>query len=222
MGATKKQLLKTVASRVTKGGVKSIPFVGGILEEAIFGVMDAESARKESAKVQRALHSLQGSVGAQAQTLEALITLARDEAELNHEARQAIDQILATMSSADADEEVAEVLDRVVTRHGIDLSALSGDADAFERELAKELRPEVVTRASLIGKLSETSHADIDALVATLGAYGIPDKSSNRKSRAAKLVEWAQRPDGEGIAEVVFVARELDLKGFQKAIPDPR
>ena len=222
MEDTKKQLLKTLAARVAKGGAKSIPIIGGVLEEAIFGVMDAESARRESAKLHCTLQSIQNSVDAQTQTLEQLLGLARDQAELDQTVKQAIDQVLRRTSSADGEDELAADLDRVAARHEIDLSSFGSDAEAAEQGLQEQLRPQVMNRASLIRKLSELSHGDIDVLVASLGAYGIPSKSSNRKSRAAKLVEWAQRPDGDGLAEVILAARELEISGFEKAIPDPQ
>lgn len=222
MEDTKKQLLKTIANRLAKGGIKSIPIAGGILEEAIFGVMDVESARRESAKLQFTLQKIQGSVEEQTQSLDALLRIARDQADLNLDARDAVDQVLRKISATDTEEQITTVLEAVVARQNIDLSTVPNDVDTVQQAIENKLRPETVTRAALIKKLAALSHGDIDVLVATLGAYGIPEKSSNRKSRAAKLVEWAQRPDGNGIAEIIFAARTLDLPGFHKAIPDPQ
>jgi len=220
MEDNKKQLLKTIANRLAKGGVKSIPIAGGILEEAIFGVMDAESARRESAKLQFTLQKLQGSVEEQTQSLDALLKIARDQADLNRDARDAVDQMLRKISSTGTEEQIATILEAVVNRQGIDISAVPNDVDALQQEIENKLRPEMLTRAAMIKKLTKLRQAEIDALVATLGAYGIPAKS--KMARASELVNWAQRPDGNGIAEIIFAARALDLQGFHKAIPDPQ
>jgi len=217
----KRRLVRTFACRIAKGTVKSIPVIGAILEEAIFGVMEAESARKESLKLQLALQRLQQLPSPQEQSPAGLIKAVQDEARLNQKAKDAVDSVLKSISGDDADKQVAAILDQVIARYEVNLASLDNNPGVLLRELEEKLSPEVVSRGSLITRLAALSHADIDALVATLGAYGIPDRSVHRKSRAAKLVEWTQRCDGQGIGEIIAAARTLELQGFEKAIPSP-
>ena len=212
-----KRFLKTFAAKVAKGGVKSLPIVGGVLEEAIFGVMDAEDARKEAAKLQFALMRLEQSVDAQDQSLKELLQLAKAQAKLSPQTERIID----AMSTEEGLSDMVEVIDRVVEKHDIDATTFEDNPDQLNDVLTEQLRPETVSRVKLLGKLAEVSHADLTMLVAALNAGdAVPTQPQNRKTRASQLVEWAYEYDM--LPELIFAARSYDFKGFSRAIPDPQ
>jgi hypothetical protein len=215
----KKQFLKTVAAKVAKGGIKSLPVVGGVLEEAVFGVMDAASAHKEAAKLQAALQQIQTGVDAQNQTLAELLQLAKEQSEFAPETQQFIDD----MSGEDALDDMVEVIDAVVTRHKVDVADFDGDPGGFSDELAKLLSPEVVDRVEVLNRLQNLRHAELSLIVAALD-YGhiVPGKEESLAARAAMLVDWSTGRDGKGLATLIFTARELGVDGFRRAIPDPQ
>lgn len=212
-----KRFLKTFVEKVAKGGVKSLPIVGGMLEEAIFGVMDAEDARKEAARLQFALMRLQQSVDAQNRSVKELLQLAKAQAELSPQTERIIDE----MSTEEGLSDMVEIIDRVVEKHHIDATTFEDNPDQLNDVLTEQLRPEIVTRVTLIGKLAEVSHADLTMLVAALNAGdAVSTPPQNRKTRASTLVQWAA--DYDVLPELIFAARSYDFKGFSRAIPDPQ
>ena len=84
----------------------------------------------------------------------------------------------------------------------------------------KESDKSPLARAAIIKKLTELSHGQIEALIATLGAEGIPDSTANKHTRAAKLVKWAERAEGKGISEIAFAARALGYPSFESPNSD--
>ena len=72
-----------------------------------------------------------------------------------------------------------------------------------------------LARASIIKKLTELSHGQIEAVIATLNADGIPEATANNPTRAAKLVKWAEQAGGEGIEDIVSAARALGYQNFE-------
>lgn len=96
--AVSKNFLKHVA----KGGVKSIPMVGGLIDEMIFGTLEGEAAEKEAAKAHDGLKTILTESHAQSATLAELLAKQRDTVVFSGQTRAILDSVVEALRDIDA------------------------------------------------------------------------------------------------------------------------
>ena len=137
------------------------------------------------------------------------------------EVAQLIQQrIQLNMKAPESGEELSERRRSQASSSHDEIQKTSPTEEALGESISKLPAPESsgklhLARASIIKKLTELSHGQLEALIATLNADGIPDATANKHTRAAKLIKWAEQAGGEGIADIVFAARALGYQNFE-------
>lgn len=127
-------LAKIFLGRLARGGVKSIPIAGSIIEEAIFGTLDEKAAKEETAKLHIALAEIQRSVGdVQSITLAEVLEMLTAQAEFTTKTQENIEDLILAVrdeASVAVSEKTTQLIGRFLDRHGHQLDDSVGDLDA--------------------------------------------------------------------------------------------
>src|ERR1035441_4726914 len=99
--------------RVGKGVAKSVPMVGGFLEEVIFGVMEESRRRSESATLRDALGKIDSQMKIQTMTLEYVLQVVSKSAELPSELQSRLTPLIDSLRSGTLPPSLGGELERV-------------------------------------------------------------------------------------------------------------
>ncbi len=223
-------ITRNFVKHLLKGSVKSLPVLGGVLEETIFGTLEGEAAAEEAEKLRGALADIQQSLEVQSLALSQVVLQLESQTEFREEFRSVLHELAQASPGADG-ATVSRELERSVTlfleRHGetpdrdaADAADLDGmmvrladtvGKNVVVRAAPQDAQPEEISRATLIKGLSGLLPDDLDAIIGSIASadqYVAPGAGTKR--RAIDLVRWAESPGGPGLGTVCRTALELD------------
>lgn len=235
VGNTRKE--KAVAKRflrhLVKGGIKSIPVVGGLLEEVIFGTLDAEEAAEEATKLNNALGDIYQKMEGQSIVLNDVLSSLQSESNLRENIRYLVGGLRGFLVSGKQEsisQEVERAVQNLLIRHGevVDY-AIGGKLDeldgVIERLTEALSRVETgakgkgtekgiaVSRVVLIKGLNRVHSDDLDQLI-----LSFPDASAyvaevaSKKRRVIDFVRWGETDGKVGLEAIYSRAIELGIK----------
>ncbi len=146
---------KNFLKHLAKGGVNSIPLVGGLIAEMIFGTLEGEAAAEEAAKLRRSLADIQRSLEGQSATLEEVLARLNAVATFKEEISTQINQLPSTVRDVDAmsvSKEMEQSVERLLQRHGTRLEDATGDLEELVRRLedaASRIQPKAPEVAAI-------------------------------------------------------------------------
>ena len=133
MASEKKPLItKNFLKSLAKGGTKSIPLVGGLIEEMIFGTLEGEAAAREAAKLAGALASIRDSLKGDDANTRVVLERLKDSAQLGIELNGKLDLLLNSMSDevAETPADVEDAVNALLGPYTDRLNDVVGNAEA--------------------------------------------------------------------------------------------
>ena len=207
---------KNFLKHLTKGGIKIIPIFGGLLEEMIFGTLEADSAAKEVEKLWRTIEAVQEKYEEQSVEVSDLITEIREGTSLGAEAESKLDELQSAMFEANlvpANIEIA--LEKFLRFHERRMVDIVNDLEAVVTQLAYsassslEKLPNNTSRIEAINTLANLTNPDLAILITATGAAAYIAEKSSTREQASELVRWAESETGPGIDGVMNTARRV-------------
>src|SRR5579871_3029733 len=121
-----------------KGVTKSIPVVGGLLEEAIFGTMQAEQAAQEAEKLKTALISIQGQLQAQDTDLGDVLNRLEQQVAFADQTRDFMRALQAFLTDQQhgLPAQLDQAFDRLIQRYAGSQIAASSDTNHIQQQIA--------------------------------------------------------------------------------------
>lgn len=220
--STKSRGVKNFLKHLAKGGVKSIPFVGGVVEEGIFGTLEANKAAEESDKLWAALDQIQSSLDQQTGTMSEVAQRLKQQQTLSAETRAMIGEMANELDDVDAaaiSPEIEGAVEGFLARHGASVEEAATNIEEVGQRLEKAVdrlsvirvdEKETLSRPQLIKRLSGLALPDMQQLLASIdGASSRVTHSVPVATQVFELVRWAESTTGPGLDSVIRTAREL-------------
>ncbi len=212
---------------LAKGGIKIIPIFGGLLEEMIFGTLDAKTAGEEVKKLRKVIETIQEKSEAQSTEVSGLIVEIREGAALGTEARDKLDELRSAMFDPRLiSVAITSAIERFLQNHEKRIEDVAGDLEAVVDQLvgagaALKTLPENSDRIDLLNQLAKLANSDLKMLITALEASAyVADKSSGRE-QASELLIWAESSAGPGIDKIAETARRV-IPNFHLGLPQKR
>ena len=113
-------IARILLKRLARGGTKSVPLVGSLLDEIVFGTLDEAAAAREAPKVANALAEAQQKLEGQSATLDEVLAAVRSHASLQDDTRRLIEQLATVLrdDQSPVPEVVEQAVERLVQRYG--------------------------------------------------------------------------------------------------------
>ena len=234
MSDEKKPLVRRIfVSRLLKGGVKSLPWLGGVIEEMIWGTLDDEAAEAEAKWIRGVLSEIAEDVAEQEITSKDVLSRVRESKDIAEKTREKIDQLIEALDRPEQalPSEVERAIDGLLNKHAGRLQAATGDLEGLVARIEEALEKvpatppgsgQVVTgtgkevdRLELIEALTGLTEGQLSLVVQAIkGAARNVTGKANVNDRVAELVGWAESGTGPGLAEVYRVACKV-IPNFQ-------
>ena len=126
---------RSILWHLLRGVIKSVPIAGNLLFELLIGPLDDKSQAEQKAKLQEALHKLQG----QTKTLEEVVLFVKEQVNISQENVTKLDGLISVISSAhQGNENDHPFLPEV--RQAFQSSVERAPLNAYLGELAIDLR----------------------------------------------------------------------------------
>ncbi len=204
-------LQRNILLHLAKGLTKSLPLVGGVLEETIFDTMKDEQAAQEAEKLKTALASIQGQLHSQDTDMGDVLKRLEQQGIFTNETLASI-QSLANFLNDDQNglpAKLDEALERLVQRHiGAQATGME-DANQVQKQIeaavtfAPASGPATaqsglsVDRDAFLDALAQLADIDIDKIILRLpGARGHVAVRVPVEERVIQLVTWAESVGG--------------------------
>jgi hypothetical protein len=131
------QQQQTMRLHLMKGVTKSVPFVGGLLEEATFGTMQSEQAAQEAEKLKTALVSIQGQLQAQDTDLGDVLNRLEQQAAFRDETQALLRSLQAflTDDKHGLSAQLDQAFDRLIQRYAGSQTAATADAGRVQQQI---------------------------------------------------------------------------------------
>lgn len=172
---------------LAKGGLKIVPFVGGLLEEVVFGTLDRNEAQKESLKVKECLTKIQLDLDTNKLTMSKIFEETKSVLKDHPTIISEIDLLKTAIENEDSiviPEKVVKITENFLVRPTVFISYSSNDK-AFVRKLVDDLRSsnvelwfdeqELKVGDSIVGKISDTLK-EIDYMILVLSEHSVESK----------------------------------------------
>lgn len=215
MTESKIAITENFLKHLAKGGVKIIPIFGGLLEEMIFGTLDAKSAAEEVKKLQEAISTIQEQSHLNSAEVFELTARIRQETSLRAEAEGKLEELTSAIQATGAISlAITQALERLLLQYEMRLEDIVGDLEAGVDRLADAIAvpresAEYSGHIALLTRLARLNPADINLLIAAMGASKHVAGRASVREKASELFEWADSSTGPGLDALDETARQV-------------
>ena len=191
MPETKRTIVtKAFLTHLARGGVKTIPAVGALIDEMIFGTLSEIDALEEAARVADALAEIQSGVEGQAVTLVGVLERLNTQAALNEKTAAQIEELISVVRDVETvtpSTGLEHSVERLLQHHGQRLEDTSDDlgamvtrlehvvqqmlgVSAVRQEPGTQRSSEMVNRISLINALNALDPVSLNTVIEAMDA----------------------------------------------------
>ena len=214
-------IAKSFLRHLARGGAKTIPIAGGLIEQMIFGTGDEVTAKQETEKLNNTLADIQKGIEGQSVGVSEVVERLKAEADFREETTAKIDELIAAIGDveeAQISDEMEESMERFFQRHGqrVEDAVENLDAmlDRLEDILTHTQTPQVATavegvdRVLLLLALNKLDPVSLSFLIVALDASRHVSQVAASQQRVSELVQWAEGV-GPGLDKVYGTATKV-------------
>ena len=210
-----------------RGGVKSIPLLGALAEEMIFGTLDEVDAKEQAAKLNAALAEIQSSTDAQSMATTEVLQRVIDQQSLNTNIIAMLGELQIAIRDGEAatiSERLQQSVNALFLHHQQRLDDTVANVERLVEVLEDHLSstlvsptgsvtltPPALDRLSLIKGITSMDPVNLNKLILALSASGIVSESVSAQQRALELIRYVEGTAGPGIPELCRIAVEFGI-----------
>jgi len=212
-------ITRNFVSHLVRGGVKSIPLAGALVDEMIFGTLDGEERAVESEKLANTLAAIQKRQEVQSDSIGQLLSIVASEAGFKDQIREDVRALTATVDdpiSAPPSAIVETSVARLLSRHNVSVQEAEQHPQAAFEKLEQVTRnvgeSHEMDRARFVGWLYRLLDEDLNSILYGIdGARARVTENASIRRRVNELIAWADSSTGPGLSRVYEIAQTVGL-----------